>query len=65
MSELPVDEPSTEPFWRLLGMMIFLITLLFLTVFFDNTIGLFDISNKFRQIPHIILGGILKLVELE
>jgi hypothetical protein len=57
MSGLSSEEFSSRPFWMLLGVLIFFITVFFLAIFLDDSIGLFDTPNDFWQIRRIVFGS--------
>lgn len=59
MSTMPSDESPSAPFWLVFGVFIFLITLLFLAVFFDGTVGLFDFSNGLFRLQRFLFGSFM------
>lgn len=62
MTEQAAEDSSITPFWFVLGLMMFLVTLVFLAAFFEQTLGLFDFSRKFWHIQKLILGGLSNTV---
>lgn len=62
MTEQASEDSSSTPFWYVLGLMMFLVALVFLAAFFEKTLGLFEFSSEIWNIQKMLFGGIMSSV---